>query len=232
MDIQQFFNQNRQSEYLFPQIPEHLKSVPEQFNWIMFDSAVPYVPLIIDGPWAEMLAEAFSLDSLFVDHRNDGSGWSSLTIHGISSQHTMTHDQYQEYAHLKRDQVKYDWTEIQDRCPVTVAFFRDTFGWTWYDRIRFMKLAPGGRIPPHSDGTSNRLTAVNISLNNPINCEMIVEDVGIVPFKHSGGAMAFNNSRTHAVHNLSDTNRYHIIVHGAWNQAYMNTVVSSYRALL
>jgi len=59
-----------------------------------------------------------------------------------------------------------------------------------------------------------------------------MEDDGIVPFKDSGGALSFNNTRNHAVQNLSDTDRYHIIVHGVWDHRYSRLLVKSYQELL
>ena len=232
MDDTNFFEKHRNSKFIFPKIPDKLTTIAKQANWILIESKIPYLPLDIAGPWKEMYNEALQLDSEFVTHRSDAMGWSSLTIHGLSATKTMSPDAYPEYADIPEKELNYTWTEIQDRCPVTVSYFRDIFGWPSYGRIRFMKLEPGGYIPPHTDGQSHALVAVNISLNNPENCEMIVEDVGVIPFKDSGGALAFNNCRKHSVKNASDISRYHIIVHGTWGSTYSELVVRSYKKLL
>jgi hypothetical protein len=232
MDTADFFDQHRNDTFDFPSIPQYLTDIYQQASWIIFSSGIPYLPLAIDGPWKIMHQEALSLSDEFVAHRSDGAGWSSLCIHGISASHTMSASSYPEYINIPDDQVPYIWTEIQDRCPITVQYFRDVFPYDKYTRLRYMKLAAGGYIPPHTDGPGNRMTAVNISLNTPVGCEMVMESVGVVPFRDTGGAIAFNNTRTHSVRNLSAVDRYHIIVHGIWTDRYAKLVVDSYQRLL
>jgi hypothetical protein len=233
MDINQFFQENQTASYQFPQIPEQYTETWQQARWIIWDSHVPYIPLDIDGPWKTMLAEAVALDSEFVTHRSDGEGWSSLCIHGLSAKQTESPDRYPEYADLTDEQMPYRWTEIVDRCPVTTEYFQTQFPFDRYSRLRYMKLAPRGTIPPHVDGSPDKpITAINISLNNPDGCAMIQGGSGIVPFKDSGGAIMFNNTWQHAVRNLSQENRYHIIVHGMWNRDFEKLVVASYKKLL
>lgn len=227
-----FFDQHRNSQFQFPPVPAEFQDMHSQANWIIFKSGIPYLPLTIEGPWQEMYAEALALDNEFVTHRSDGEGWSSLSIHGLSAKQTLSHDEYPEYANTCIDQAPYAWTEIQDRCPVTVNFFKKQFPFTRYYRVRYMRLAPGGTIPPHSDGPGNRMLAVNFALNQPAGCEMVMENVGVVPFKDTGGAIAFNNTRNHAVQNLSLTPRYHIIAHGLWDHRYSRLLVNSYHQLL
>jgi Aspartyl/Asparaginyl beta-hydroxylase len=232
VNTQEFFDLYKNSTYDFPKIPDECDTVGKQAEWIIFHSGVPYVPLEIEGPWEFMLAEARGLDAEFVRHRGDGDGWSSLCVHGVGAYKTMSANSYPEYADMPDNQVPYDWTEIVNRCPVTVDYFKNKFPWKSYNRLRFMKLAPGGWIPPHNDGTHHRLVVVNISLNNPEGCDMVLENVGIVPFKNTGGAMAFNNCHNHIVQNLSNEPRYHMIVHGVWAPEYKQILVDSYRKLL
>ena len=204
-------------------------------DWILNRSHIPYLSLnLTDVPYQEMLHEAISLDHLFVKHRSsDSRGWSSLAIHGISSQHTDHYAVYPEYANLSNDAVPYVWTEIQDRCPVTVEYFKNVFPYDVYHRIRFMKLDPGGYILPHSDSPDLSLRAVNLSLNNPVDCDFVFEKYGVVPFCNSGSAFLVANGYRHAVRNLSNQARYHIIVHGyATTQPYYDLVVNSYQALI
>lgn len=229
MDIDEFIAKNRNARWAFTPIPKEHTNVYSQANWIINDSHAPYVPLDIDGPWVEMLAEAQGLEDEFVVHRGDGGGWSSLCVHGVSAKRTMTADSYPE---LNDVAVKYTWTEIADRCPVTVDYFKNKFPWNNYQRLRYMRLAPGGYIPPHNDGPRNTLAVVNISLNNPLGCEMVLENVGVVPFKDTGGAMAFNTTHNHVVKNSSNIPRYHMIVHGMWKSQYNELIVRSYNRLL
>jgi len=204
-----------------------------QANWILFESKMPWLELLgIDAPYAEMLAEAQALKDLFVYHR-DGeeghSGWRSLSVHGISADKTNVPETYG----LDPAQVTYQWTEIQDRCPVTVEFFKQVFPYSRYQRLRYMLLEPGGYIAPHSDNVENMPgAAVNISLNNPENCRL-TSTFGTMPFRDSGSVFLFNNHYQHAVHNASNVDRFHMIVHGEWRSPdWQQLVVNSYKKVL
>ncbi len=204
-------------------------------DWILNSSYVPYLPLYLESvPYQEMLSEAQALDDLYVEHRsNDSLGWSSLCVHGITSQHTDHYAVYPEYSNLSNDQVPYTWTEIQDRCPVTVNFFKNVFPFTVYHRIRFMKLSPGGYILPHSDSPDRTLRAVNISLNNPVNCNFVFENIGTIPFSNTGSIFLVANGYNHSVWNRSSQSRYHIIVHGySTEHQYYDLVTDSYNSLM
>ena len=64
MDLETFYNENVNIKYSFP----------KKFT----SKTTPFLPLLIDGPWKEILAEAKAVDHLFVPHRNDNStGWAS-----------------------------------------------------------------------------------------------------------------------------------------------------------
>ena len=204
-------------------------------NWILNSSHIPYLPLYLESvPYATMLSEAQALDELYVPHRsNDSSGWASLCIHGITSQHTDHYAVYQEYANLDNDRVPYTWTEIQDRCPCTINFFKNYFPFDVYHRIRFMRLAPNGYILPHADSPDLSLRAVNISLNNPDGCSFVFADIGTVAFADSGSIFLIANGYTHSVWNRSTQFRYHIIVHGYSTQnSFYELVAKSYNTLV
>jgi hypothetical protein len=215
----------------------NLQSLPNDVNadWIVNRSGVPYLVLPILAPFNTMLDEARNLDSLFVEHRgNDSEGWASLAIHGISSQHTDHYQVYPEYAELTNDQVPYAWTEIKDRCPVTVDFFKNHFPYDVYHRVRFMRLSPGGYILPHSDSPDLGLRAVNFSLNNPNGCDFVFEENGKVPFQNSGSAIMVANGYKHSVWNRSNEYRYHIIIHGFARESYgkfESLLIKSYQSL-
>lgn len=231
-NLEIFFQENKNIEYHYPKNENPTK------NWIVNESNIPYLLLnLANVPYAEMLEEARSLDHLFVPHRDSEShnGWSSLSIHGISSQHTDHFASYHEYAHLNNEQVPYTWTEIADRCPITIDFFKNHFPYDVYHRVRYMKLAPGGYITPHADHHGVCLNAINISLNNPENCKFMFKGHGIVPFKNEGSTFLIANGIEHSVWNNSDTNRYHIIVHGYPSKKgsiFNQIVVDSFKSLL
>ena len=227
--LDNFFAEHQNKKYQF----EFNKEATA--NWILNNSNIPYLSLYLESvPYNEMLREAKQLDDLYVSHRsNDSSGWASLCIHGITSQHTDHYAVYPEYAHLTNEQVPYTWTEIQERCPYTVSFFKNQFPFDVYHRIRFMRLDSGGYILPHSDGTDLNLRAVNISLNNPYDCDFVFSNIGTVPFNDNGSIFLVANGYQHSVWNRSNFTRYHIIVHGyATTQPYYDLVTKSYNTLM
>ena len=94
-----------------------------------------------------------------------------------------------------------------------------------------MLLEPNGYIAPHIDNEKSSVAAaVNISLNNPDGCRFTTE-WGTIPFNDNGSIMMINNHYRHSVHNDSDTDRFHIIVHGGWRSPdWQKLVVESYRS--
>lgn len=207
-------------------------------NWVLNESLIPYLTLNLDPVpnYLAMLNEARALDHMFVQHRgNNSHGWSSLCIHGITSQHTDHYQVYPEYAHLTNDQVPYTWTEISNFCPSTVEYFKKYFPYNHYHRIRFMKLDPGGWIIPHNDSPNKNLIAINFSLNNPDNCNMCMENIGLIPFDNRGSAIMLAIGNNHSVRNYSNEPRYHLIVHGYSTDDYTNRfhelIIKSYKSL-
>ena len=202
-------------------------------DWIMNHSLAPYVVLPINADYTAMLKEAQALDDLYVEHRSNVSeGWASLVLHGISSQHTDHYAVYPGYQHLQNDEVPYTWTEIQDRCPITIDFLKNSFPYDVYHRVRFMRLSPGGYVLPHHDRSTHQICAVNISLNNPQNCEFVFEDIGLVPFSDSGSTLAIATGYTHSIWNRSLNPRYHMIIHGYGdNTQWESLLIKGYQSL-
>lgn len=218
MTLREFYAQHAGAE-MAPQ-PVELTTATD----ITQRSALPWLPLRLPFglPYAAMLDEARNLQECFVPHRSlkeANVGWSSLCLHGLSSVHTGPHTRYG----FEQD-APYGWTDICKFCPVTYAFFRDTFGYQRYYRVRFMRLSPDGYILPHTDSTIDRLDAVNIALNNPPACDFVMADCGVVPFT-DGTAMMLSLSRQHAVWNRSAEDRYHIIVHGVRDPSVWDPII-------
>lgn len=198
----------------------------KSYEWIIRQSQMPWLKIYgIDIPYASMLQEAKNLRDRFVNHREEnGVGWSSLCIHGLSAAQTKSASAYgyDDYT------APYVWTDIADQCPVTVDFFKNHFHYTKYLRIRFMLLEPQGFIEPHSDSRDHVLGPVNICLNNPQNCKLVSEQ-GLVPHE-PGSAILFNTSYCHSALNDSDQDRYHIIVHGTPDgKFWKDIIVDSYQ---
>lgn len=223
-ETQKFAQDHEHKIYVYPQLP----SMTNQIDWILNDSGAPWLPLIMDAPFEQMLNEARALRHRFVRHRMyDGEGWHSLCLHGLAADMTDSHSHYG----IPEDQAKYDWTEIAELAPVTTYFFKTQFPYKSYQRVRFMMVEPGGYIKPHSDAVKNYLgLAINFSLNNPPGCRLVTE-LGTVPFSDQGSIMMFNNHYTHCVINDSDQERYHMIVHGLWKPSFFNPlIINSYQA--
>ncbi len=189
----------------------------KNFSWIVGKSGLPWLDLDIPFPYKKMNEEAARLTDRFYDHRvygdhplSDNRGWKSLVIHGLSPEKTMDS---QFYGYPDPRTAPYQWTEIADLCPVTTQFFREKWPATRLHRVRFMMLEPGGYILPHVDRDANMLYETNFALNNPAGIFFKMEGHGYVPFK-PGQAYILDVSNNHAVVNLSNEKRIHIIVHG------------------
>jgi len=202
------------------------------FNWIVNESRLPWLELDITFPHEEMLQEAISLKHRFVKHRDEDQpggyrhkGWRSLCIHGIDAEKT---NHYEQYGYKSNQETPYKWTDIVEQCPVTHKFFKDTFPYKQYFRVRFMLLEPGGYITPHRDQDFFKLSPINMALNHPDGCKMKMSGhKGVVPFK-PGSAMLLDVGNEHAYINESTIDRYHIIVHGIKTKKYEELVVRSY----
>lgn len=220
-----FIDQYRDSSTIME--PPPAKNPHDQLQWVLYQSRLPWLEITgFDPPYAAMLKEAQNLRDRFVDHRGEnGTGWLSLCVHGISAEHTNCAGHYG----LDENQVNYTWTDIKDSCPATVDFFKNHFYYNQYQRVRFMLLKSGGYIEPHVDNETYFLGgAVNISLNNPKNCSLTTR-VGTVPYKDAGSIFFFNTSYEHAAHNASEQDRYHIIVHGAADMdSWQNIILNSF----
>ena len=195
-------------------------------------SNLGYLPIKLKTsiPYNDMLKEAAALREFYVYHRASGDhrGWRSICVHGISTVHTANHDRY---GFINPELAPYDWTDISKFCPITTEFFRDTFGYDSYERIRFMLLEPGGYILPHADVQHKKLSPINIALSNPIGCEFVMEDWGTVPFE-PGSINMLAVGNTHAVYNSSNEDRFHVIVHGVRGDAWYRNIIDSYQKLI
>ncbi|NDB27978.1 hypothetical protein EB151_00300 [archaeon] len=194
-------------------------------------SDMPFLPIVgfENADWNKMYHEAQSLEKHYVPHRHHEShkGWSSLCIHGLSSVHTEAHH---TYGYKSREEAPYRWTDIADHCPTITDFFMNQFDYTRYDRIRIMKLAPGGYIIPHRDSTTldeNHIGPTNIALNNPPECHFYMDNIGFLPWEQ-GSVIKLNLYNIHCVYNWSSEDRYHIIAHGRAGETWDNRILDSY----
>jgi len=195
-------------------------SVSEGFD--IFDSNWPFLQIDFDADFEKMHQECIDNDHLFVGHRQKDKkfsysheGWGALTLHGLRHDATENYDQY------GLTEPDYKWTEVCKYFPTCVKFLK-SLGYKDYDRVRIMRLAPGGYIMPHSDGDGRIFSPLNIAINNPEGCGFYFGDWGKVPFK-PGTGFFLDIGNTHAVYNNSDEPRYHFIVHGCVNNELIET---------
>lgn len=187
------------------------------FTQIMTQSKLPWMPLNLKFPRAAMLKEALAVRDRFIGHRVGGQkgyydsnkGWLALPIHAISVKHT---EHPGAYGYTEKT-APYQWTEIADLCPITTRFFKETYPCKEYYRVRFTILQPGGYIRPHTDGKDAMLWYINLALSNPKGFYFKMKGHGYVPFEE-GKAMMLDTTNIHALVNLSNEERVHMIVHG------------------
>ena len=188
----------------------------------LYKSDWPFLQIDFEDDFEKMHQECIQNDHLFVGHRQKDKhlsysheGWSALTLHGLRADATENCDQY---GLTERD---YKWTDICEYFPTCVQFLKK-LGYQSYERVRIMRLAPGGYIMPHSDGDGRVFGPLNIAINNPDGCNFYFEKWGKVPFK-PGTGFFLDIGNVHAVYNNSDEPRYHFIVHGHINNKLIET---------
>jgi hypothetical protein len=198
------------------------------FEWIRQQSGLPWLRLTIDIPHETILKELDAVQSLLVSHRDDygeHEGWKSCCIHGKSFNATREDDYY-------NDSRPYVWTpEAKQHLPQTVNYFCTQWPKTTFARVRAMLLEPGGYVSIHSDYPDSKLMPINIAITQPAECDFVMEQHGIVPFK-PGQAFWLDISNRHTVFNNSNQLRWHLIVHQSFdNVEFQNLVVNSYQTL-
>lgn len=226
---------------------KHMALPPEEFlnwktdkkqkipysRWIMNQSNCPTLKMQLDVPYYQMAKEAEQFLGEYVKHRGDiNPGWSSIVVHGQGWDKTQPDDFYvNEGAWKEGEGPEFGWTEIADKCPVTVNWLKNVWPFKKYNRVRYMLLEPGGFISPHLDYKERNLAAFNVALSNPPGVKFCMEDAGMVPWE-VGDARAIDIGRLHSVHNTGTENRIHMIIHGHWGDNFENVLCESFDQLL
>lgn len=233
-EINQYFNEdswtfNYESAYI-PKF-EHPSLL---IRWVVQESNWPYLPITLpDADYPTMYNEAISIQDLFVEHRDGEThkGWSSVCIHGEEYNKTQHWEVYKENEGKTQQDIQYKWCEeVVSKCPVTYNFLKN-LPFINTQRIRFMKLEPGGYILPHRDRELSMLNPLNIGLNQPEGCIFRMKGKGDVPFPKDGGACLVDISNEHAVWNNSNETRIHIILHGTPTEEFNTLILSSLKAM-
>jgi len=201
-----------------------------------FGCALPWLMLDFpEWPHKEMAEEAKKIDEAgLIPDYNSGSniGWSAVALYGLSSDSTLPPEEY-GYSNYQEARAAgaLNWTEIADHCPITTKFFKDDFHYKRYNRIRFMKVAPGGIIRWHNDVPDNEgptfdLGVVNISLTNPEGCYFHMGQWGNIPVT-DGCMWLFGNNHYHMVINTSKEPRYHMIASGTPDEKFWADITAN-----
>lgn len=219
MEIKEYFEQNRHKEWKPESIPDNIWESDWPFTYLDFPEDFKVFEEEINK-----LPEQFWVNHRAKDKAGSYSheGWQSSTIHGISYDKT---EHFDRYGFNTQEEANYTWTEICEYIPNTVEFIKN-LKYSRYDRVRLMKLQPGGYIMPHTDGNSRVFGPLNIAINNPTGCRFVFEKYGTVPFKQGRGVFP-DIGNTHAVHNDSSQSRIHLILHGEINPELMSKAVTA-----
>ena len=128
--------------------------------------------------------------------------WMGVSFHGINH-HTLRPGNLEQC----------DWTEIANKCPITVDWFKQLPFYKRFGRICFAWVFSKGWIQPHIDRSREGLCGINFSVYNPEGSHMLFEPGLYVPFRN-GSAFQLDLSFKHAVINRSNEGRLHIICEG------------------
>ena len=236
--VLEFYNQHKDCKYISPKLPAGLSTI-DAAKWIMTHPDFAWVELDLAIP--DLVNECRAAEKYYVPHREgESEGWSSCCIHGIR---TDTTQNWPEYVEEETDDI-YKWTELSDEVPLTTQFWK-SYPSEKFKRVRFMKLAPGGYIAPHSDAPGRGYIPgepldydplelgcpINIAIVHPDNCHMVLENFGVVPFK-PGKAFLINIRHHHAVLNFNNQDRIHMIgfgVYGNRQEDFAEMLVRSYK---
>jgi len=212
VELINFYNQNKNFTS-----PQHTN-----FQQAQQDLECAYYPIQFDFDTALLLKECQSVDGLYCNHRDQDKknsyghmGWQSLTLHGIDKHKT---EHYTRYGFDNLEEANYHWTDICELVPNLFRFLNN-LPFKIFDRVRIMRLEPGGYIMPHADGLGRIFSPLNIAINNPQECNFVFKNKGLVPFK-AGIGFVIDVACEHAVINFSKEVRYHIIVHGNYDKGF------------
>jgi hypothetical protein len=192
-------------------------------DWIVNNSGLGYLPLDIDIPWRTIYKEAQSvLPFMIADHAGDtdSHGWLNFGIYARGA-----HD-LGDYGRVDMTEAS-DWTDLAKKyMPETVRYFQDSWPHKQIYRLRLLGLEPNGVIGLHTDDCTG-LNNINMAIDHPDECDFVLENSGVIPFKN-GQAFLVNTGLRHAVVNRSNRLRLHIVVYQENDTHFGNLVLRSY----
>lgn len=184
----------------------------------------PWLMLPFEFNVRACLSEAKRLYPRFVDHRPEAveggkALWRSLAIQNAEGDPARTLGAH-EYGIAN---PQYKITDIGEECPSVIHELARLVDFQHCQNVRFMALAPGGKLNVHSDapGVDCR-TTTHICLNWPSGCEFWTNlnpdgshraDTKQIPIT-AGSVFIFNFAPYYRVVNNSQEVRFNIIIHG------------------
>jgi len=201
---------------------------------ILRDTSIPWLELDIPFNVDLWKQQALEAEPFYQDYReSESQGWSSCCLHGLAVDKPYTADTYGESEYFS----PYVYTDLAYRTPAITDFWKYQFPAERYTRIRFMKVAAGGSIDWHNDGTIPAeldplqcILPINLAIIHPANCTMELEGHGAVPWSE-GKMFLVNISKNHAVFNHSSKDRVHMIANvilGNRQEEFCNMLVRCY----
>jgi hypothetical protein len=229
-----FLQTNAQLKKPLPKIPDNLETDEDIARWVLKQD-IPYIELDISFDISKWQQEAKVAMPYLVSHRESQPhrGWNSCCIHGIDVDKTGIWNCYAD------TEPEYHWTSLSDSTP-TIKEFWQQFPFEKLARVRFMEVESQGYIAPHHDtpkGYTNELEMldylipINIAIDHPDNCHMVLKDHGIVPWQ-TGDVKIVNITNYHSVVNFSEHSRMHLIAHGIVGnriKEFANLIARSYK---
>ena len=166
----------------------------------------PFREIRLDNPmpWQDIHKEAIELKNKLIPmapHTNHHK-WMGVSFHGINH-HTLRPGNMDQCT----------WTEIANKCPITVDWFKQLPFYKRFGRICFAWVFSKGWIQPHTDRKNEGLIGINFGVYNPDGSHMLMEPGLYVPWRN-GSAFQLDLSFKHAVINRSNEGRLHIICEG------------------
>jgi hypothetical protein len=212
----EFFQANALLKKSWPEIPNDIITNEEITKWVLKQD-IPYIELDINFDIVNWQQEADLAKPYLVNHRESQphNGWRSCCIHGIDVDKTGIWNCYTDV------EPNYQWTTLSMLTP-TIKDFWQKFPFEKLARVRFMELESQGYIAPHHDTPKgyttdsemlNYLIPINIAIDHPDNCHMVLKDHGLVPWS-TGNVKLVNITNYHSVINFSNQSRMHLIAHG------------------
>jgi hypothetical protein len=185
----------------------------DQARSILTNNDLHWVELDLNFDVATWKQESQSVDLHYQEYReSESTGWASCCLHGLDydKPYVANHYGYDEYT------APYKFTSLAKGAPTITDFWKNQFPAEKYTRLRFMKVAPGGRIGWHNDGQLpegmdplDAILPINVAITHPSNCTMQIENK-IVPWE-DGKSFLLNIRKDHAVVNHSSKSRIHMI---------------------